>query len=108
MGGYEARLLDDTDGWTRNTVRLAIRRGVGDRTEFLNPDSTWSSVQEGMLGPSPMGIELPRAAVEAIATAIAEWQGHTSHADTEARVLREWLSVERDRVDRALTPEPRP
>jgi hypothetical protein len=49
-----------------------------------------------------MGLLLPAEAVEAIARAVQEFQGHTSHADTEARVLREWLTVERARVDRAL------
>ena len=52
---------------------------------------------------SPESAE-PIPAIEAIAVAIQEWQGHTSHADTEARVLREWLAAERKRVDRVLFP----
>jgi hypothetical protein len=98
-GDFEARLLDDATTWQTNTVRLAIRRNRGLAADYLMPDGTWTSVEEGDV---VVGIELPRGAIEAIAEAIAEWQGHTSHADTEARVLREWLAVERDRVDAAL------
>lgn len=103
MSDYEARLLDDASSWGRNTVRIAVRRRVGNRIEFMMADGLWVSVDDGVLAPPDMGIEIPRAAIEAIAVGIQEWQGHTSHADTEARVLREWLAVERERVDRALS-----
>lgn len=102
MSDYEARVLDDIGTWARNTVLLAVRERRGSVAAFLMRDGTWREVGNDLLVPDA-GIEIPRAAVEAIAAAIAEWQGHTSHADTEARVLREWLTVERNRVDGLLT-----
>jgi hypothetical protein len=99
---YEARIFDEPVMWIQNTVRLAIRRAAGRYDEYLLPDGNWQSVEDGLLAPDPMGIVLPRASIEAVAVAVQEWQGHTSHADTEAKVLREWLAVERERVDKAL------
>jgi hypothetical protein len=91
-----ARIFDTPDDWARQTVSLAVEVDGA----YLNPDGTWSRAPEGtVVAP---GLTLPRSAIEAIAVAIAEWQGHTSHADTEARVLREWLAVEQRRVDAAL------
>lgn len=94
----EARLFDDGVYWDRNVLRLLVRDGE----RFLYADGSWRATEPGTMLPPEAGIELPRSAIEAIAVAIQEWQGHTSHADTEARVLREWLAVERQRVDKAL------
>jgi hypothetical protein len=96
--GYSARILDQ-DLFARSDVRLAIRDEH--RHAFLMPDGTWQTFEEGVRV-DEVGVVIPAEAVEALAVAIQEWQGHASHADTEARVLREWLAVERERVDRAL------
>jgi hypothetical protein len=98
--------VDRAYAFSRDTVRLkvAVGRGYG-RVSFLNSDGTWTEHDEGT-APADMGIELPAGAIEAIAAAIEEYQGHASHADTEARVLREWLVVERGRVDRTLEARP--
>jgi hypothetical protein len=96
---YAARIIEGPDLFARNVVRLAIRDEA--RNAFLMPDGTWQTVPEGEYI-ADMGVVLPAGAVEAIAVAVAEYQGHTSHADTEARVLREALTVERARVDRML------
>lgn len=45
------------------------------------------------------GIQLPYPALEAIFEALQKWKGLQSHQATEAKVLREWLEVERLRVD---------
>ncbi len=99
MKGYKARVLDDPTFFIRDRVRLAVVDV--DQGAYLMPDGTWTVVGEGAQ-PDGIGLGLPRAAIEAIELAIAEWQGHTSHTDTEIRVLREWLAVERGRVDGAL------
>jgi len=99
MRGYDARVFDGSNGWVTETVRLLIRDPDG---QVLMADGSWVRYAEGEVVADGAGVVLPRASVEAIAVAIAEWQGHMSHADTEARVLREWLAVERGRVDRAL------
>jgi hypothetical protein len=98
MNGAAARIYDEPAFFDRNVVTLAIRDNGG---AFLLRDGTWYTGKEGE-AVTDMGILLPRHVIEPIAVAIAEWQGHTSHADTEARVLREWLAVEQARVDRAL------
>lgn len=100
---YRAFVLRSWENSFADTVRLYMRRrhpGSG-RVEYLLSDGTWRVVDEGT-EVAEAGLLLPAEAVEAIAVAIEEFQGHTSHADTEARVLREWLAVEQRRVDEAL------
>ena len=98
----EARIVREPSDWARGTVRLLIREQHGDRAAFLMINSTWQDVPEGQYPEGEVGLILPAGVVEALAEAIAEFQGHTSHADTEARVLREWLAAERARVDQVL------
>jgi hypothetical protein len=98
---FDAVVLRDGDGWSRDVVRLGVREKRGTTAAFLMPDGTWHTAGEGETA-GQHGLLLPTGSIEAIAEAIQEWQGHTSHADTEARVLREWLAVERARVDRSL------
>jgi len=97
MNRFEAALLDGPHLWTMNQVTLAVREG----DSFLMRDGTWQRLDEGTVS-EDTGIRLPRGSIEAIAVAVQNWQGHASHADTEAKVLREWLAVERERVDRTL------
>lgn len=97
MDRFEARVMDGPHLWALNQVTLAVRDGES----FLMSDGTWRVIPEGQTS-EEVGIRVPRAAIEAIAVAVQEWQGHTSHADTEARVLREWLASERERVNSAL------
>ena len=101
--GYRAAILDDTRSFIDplgHTVVLAIQRRVGNYYEYLRGDGNWQSIAEGT---RPDGLRIPAEAVEAIAVAVQKYQGHTSHADTEARVLREWLTEERRRVDAVLS-----
>lgn len=103
MNAYRARLFDDPHGWMRGTVRLHLFRPASqNHYEVLLEDGTWLEVEEAVAPPDNAGILLPREAIEQVVVAINEWQGHVSHADTEARVLREWLGVEQRRVDEAL------
>lgn len=99
--GFDARVYAGPDTFARNIVTLAVRDN--DQGAYLMHDGNWLTVPEGVAAGSEMGLLLPAASIEAIATAIAEYQGHTSHADTEARVLREWLAAERARVDQVLS-----
>ena len=93
----KAHIIEDMEGWARGNVRLAIMR---DGTIIMK-DGTWGQVSEGATL-QDAGIVLPRDTIEAVVQAITEWQGHVSHADTEARVLREWLASEKKRVDDLL------
>lgn len=99
---YRARIIEDRDPFLP-TVRLYIMRRLGyGRSEYLMADGTWKEVEQGSPVEGDAGLPLPAEAIEAVAIAAQEFQGHASHADTEARILREWLAVERGRVDRAL------
>lgn len=84
-------------------VRLYVARFRGYQLPYdtLLSDGTWGQGVDGATLDTE-GLRLPSEAIEAIARAIEEFQGHASHADTEARVLRESLEVERARVDRVL------
>lgn len=97
-GEYEARIIEEPAQWTMNRVRLMVRRG----SDFLLADGSWHTFVDGDILPDEVGLPLPRQAIEAIAVALQEYQGHASHADTEARVLREWLMTERGRVERLI------
>lgn len=96
-------------------ARLLVweQRPFAQTISYLNEKGVWVEIPEAHEA-KDAGILLPAASIEAIAVAIQQYQGHVSHADTEARVLREWLSVERGRVDRVLSSpiitlkEPRP
>ena len=77
-------------------------RPFGSPVRYLNEKGEWVEVAEAAAKPADAGITLPPEAIEAIAVAIQKYQGHASHADTEAKVLREWLTVERARVDEVL------
>ena len=103
LGSYRAHIFDEPRGFLHNTVRLVIRGPIG---EVGMADGTWTVIPEGEDIPENAGWEFPRAAIEEIARAIADWQVHTSHADTEARILREWLTAERTRVDLVLDRRP--
>ena len=101
-GDYTVRVMDDLDMWDRNLVRLIVRRRIGYSTEYLMENGTWERFEEGNTVTGGVGVLLPRAALDAVALGIEQWQGHTNHSDTEARVLREWLKSEKDRVDTFL------
>ncbi len=94
----EALIQRDFANFVMMTVRLMIRHDGA----YLRADGSWQTVEEGTALDDGFGLVIPIATVEAIAVAIAEFQGHSSHADTEARVLRESLTIERERVDRIL------
>lgn len=99
---YDAVIIREFQNFASDTVRLGLRERFGNRASFLMPDGTWHTPpNEGVQ--VDHGLLLPVGSIEAIAKAIGEYQGHTSHADTEAKVLREWLAVEQRRVDAALT-----
>jgi hypothetical protein len=101
---YDAFIARESNDYARGTVRLLVwgPTGGGRASAYLRQDGTWRDVDEATTRDEDAGFLLPAEAVEAIASAIQEFQGHASHADTEARVLREWLTAERARVDQVL------
>lgn len=103
-GAYEARIVEDLEEWSHDTVRVVVRRlRQWPEAEYLMSDGTWQVVGEDVrLDPSKVGIVLPEAAVGPVLEAFAKHHGDMGHAATEARILREWLTAERGRVDAIL------
>ncbi len=89
-----------------DTVRLHVWRPVGGTAgivEALLEDGSWMVVDAvATTPPTDAGISLPVDTLEAVAAALAEYLGHHLPSAGEIAVLREWLTVERGRVDRTL------
>lgn len=82
----------------RRYARLYVAQERPDgRMDMLLEDGTMQTVEAGE-HVERAGIRLPYPALEAIFEALQKWQGLQSHQATEAKVLREWLAAERDRV----------
>lgn len=103
MANMRAHLFADHQDFARRTVRLILVRQRGDgRDDVWMGGDEWRTIEEGTVTPEPPGVLLPVDAVDALREAIDHYEGKAGHAATEARVLREWLDVERARVDKAL------
>lgn len=103
MTRYRSYIVEDpmTDPFMRVVRLLVVDQDVAlGRGAVLMPDGTWQAVESGTRVES--GLLLPAESIEAIGEGIERWQGKANHAATESAVLREWLAVERGRVDRVL------
>jgi len=102
---YRAYIVEDPmmDPFLRAVRLMVVEDGVPGVTagSVLTEDGTWRVPVEGT-AMHDAGIILPREALPAIEDAVERWQGKANHGATEAAVLREWLAVERGRVDKAL------
>lgn len=105
MSRYRAYIVEDPmqDPFLRTIRLMVVEEGIPSVTagSVLMGDGTWQVPTEGTVLDGA-GIILPREALPAIEAAVERWQGRANHGATEAAVLREWLAVERERVDRAL------
>lgn len=102
-GPFEAIIVEDLEEVHRQTVRLVVVQREGPAAALLMGDGTWyRSPEATALPPEKPGLVLPRAAVETVRHAIETWQGAAGSPATEARILREWLELERSRVDRLI------
>lgn len=87
-----------TEDWPSGTVRVFIGNQRPDgHSELLMEDGTWLTVETGTTT-DRAGILLPRPALDALLDELTRWKGLATHQATEAKVLREWLAVERERV----------
>lgn len=75
-------------------------------TDVLMSDGTWETVPEMQKFPETetrtVGIELPMDCVKAIVEAVKEFAGPGLDSSTEVKILREWLTVEKARVEDIL------
>lgn len=102
-----AQFIQEMTDFQRDRVRLAMREESYRGYRYLLADGTWSewADPENRAGEKlelEIGISLPSASLEALATALDEFRGTATHAPTAERILRESLDVERRRVDAAL------
>jgi hypothetical protein len=98
MPDWRAALVAD---WPMRGTRLYAARTVGhDLVERL-VDGKWV-VGQPDVAPEGEGLYIPEAALPAIFDAMSAYQGLATHQSTEAKILREWLEVEKGRVDRWL------
>lgn len=96
---------DRRSGWDR--VRLVvIQRHTNRSSDFLMSDGTWENVPEMEIVPETLertiGIIFPANTINAFVEAVKEFKGDQLEPTTEVKVLREWLTVEKDRVDSIL------
>lgn len=97
MRGWIAAISIDDVLRRQARLHLANERSDG-QVEFLMSDGTFET-HPGEQLVEGSGLWLPSASLVAVYDALAEWRGLQTHQATEAKVLREWLGVERERVD---------
>jgi hypothetical protein len=82
----------------RNGCRLMLTRDWGEgQVDYLLEDGTMQRVEPATFVPNA-GLFLPLEALEPILEAISQYKGNALHSTTESKVLREWLTVEQERV----------
>lgn len=103
MHDWKAHVYSDPFGDPlAQSVTLLLARRVPGGGEYVGKDNLLHSIPEGSDIDRDSAIRLPADAIPAIAAAIERWQGKSTNAQAENAVLREWLTVERGRVDKAL------
>lgn len=80
------------------TLRLAAN-GSGSG-HYLMPDGNFKTVNEGEIADD--GLVLPNSSARAILKAFQDYVGIVSPSSQENKVLREWLDLEKERVDKIL------
>lgn len=100
MNRWRAAIVREPEMFAQDTVRLLVADPSGG---VLTERGLWVRLPEGERAPD-MGLILPAEAIAVIGEAIHRFHGYTDRA-AEAAVLREWLAVERERVDRVLRGE---
>jgi hypothetical protein len=98
MPEWRAALVPD---FRMRGVRLYAEKIIGHDLAERLVDGQWV-VGDPAAIPDTEGLLIPDLAVPAIFDAFAAYQGLATHQATEAKILREWLEVERGRVDRWL------
>ena len=97
VGDWAARIIEDENLVYNDQVSLIVGQRTEDGHTVLLPNGLWRSLKRGEEPDTPTGIVFPKAAVAAIAEALApDLLGRERAALTEA------LAIERARVDRIL------
>ena len=103
--GWRAAIYDDGHiDPLSGSVKLMVweRRPYSPTVSFVAGPVIVKSFTEGEPVDPDAGWRLPREAILAIRDGINRWLGSAADGPTEVRVLREWLAVEKERVDNVL------
>lgn len=102
MNDWSAQCVDEARWLEMGGVRLHVYRHVGrHEVEALTVgEPTWTRINPVEAASDQAGIVLPRGCLAAVDKEIRRYAGDLRDSESEARVLREWLAVERGRVDR--------
>lgn len=84
----------------RDVHRLHVwRRLPNDRVEVMMADSTWTTIDPMETIPPDSGVPFPGYLFDEIFDAFLKYKNFKTHEPTEVKVLREWLTLEKTRVD---------
>lgn len=98
-----AQLSQSLDDFARRTVHLQMVRDRPDgQVDVWLGGDEWLTLGAAVVVDGPSGARLPLEAVAALREALDRFEGKTTDSATEAAVLREVLTVERERVNNLL------
>jgi len=83
----------------KDSFKLHVYRRWGSNVDIIQGDGTWVTVGEMQVAPENSGIEFPMYLLDEIFEAFMQYKGLKTHDPTEVKVLREWLTVEKARVE---------
>lgn len=104
MNEWKANVIQDPSLFITGQVRVLVGRERQDGFEYLLPGGgSWIDSFENATPPDAptVGFVVPAGALNALTEALVKHQGDSLPSAGEVRVLREWLAVERARVDAA-------
>jgi hypothetical protein len=102
---WKAYIVEDpmADPLMRSVRLLLVDVHPSGRASYVTSSPlVLKTVEDGVALGEEAGLLIPAESVEAIRLGIERWQGKAGNPAAEVAVLREWLAVERERVDRAL------
>ena len=89
----------------RRYVRVYVGRQIGDRDQYVTPLGAIKEVSPEVQPDEELGWNIPVAVLQPLHAALTEHLGKSLPSVGEMSVLKEWLAVERGRVDKFLSHE---
>lgn len=103
MEGWQVYILDVDK--LRRYVRVYVGRSIGERDQYVTPLGQIQEVSPDVQPNEELGWHLPVAVLQPLHAALTEHLGKSLPSAGEMSTLREWLAVERGRVDKFLSHE---
>lgn len=93
-------------GYDRFRLVVMKRNYDSHSTDVLMSDGTWETVPEMEMFPETpertVGLTFPADTINAFVDAVKEFKGDSLDTATEVKVLKEWLTIERTRVENLI------